>query len=84
MVNRMILANVLHRPVRTIVSVLAVGIEVGMVLLVVGLTTGMLNESAKRVEGVGADVMVQPPGASFSGHYHGAYAHQACRPAEGA
>lgn len=65
MVNRMIVANVLHRPVRTIVSVLAVGIEVGMVLLVVGLTTGMLNESAKRVEGVGADVMVQPPGASF-------------------
>jgi putative ABC transport system permease protein len=65
MVNKMIVANILHRPVRTIVSVLAVGIEVGMVLLVVGLTTGMLNEAAKRVEGVGADVMVQPPGASF-------------------
>lgn len=65
MVNRIIFANVLHRPVRTIVSILAVGIEVGMVLLVVGLTTGMLNEAAKRVEGVGADVMVQPPGASF-------------------
>ncbi|MGH9407423.1 MAG: ABC transporter permease [Terriglobia bacterium] len=65
MVNRMILANIVHRPVRTIVSILAVGIEVGMVLLVVGLTTGMLNEAAKRVEGVGADLMVQPPGASF-------------------
>lgn len=65
MINKMILANILHRPVRTVISVLAVAIEVAMVLLVVGLTTGMLNESAKRVEGLGADVMVQPPGASF-------------------
>lgn len=65
MINKMIVANILHRPVRTLVSVLAVAIEVAMVLLVVGLTTGLLNESAKRVEGVGADVMVQPPGASF-------------------
>ena len=65
MIGRMIVANVLHRPVRTAVSILAVAIEVGMVLLVVGMTTGMLSESAKRVEGVGAEIMVQPPGASF-------------------
>ncbi len=61
----MVLSNILHRPVRTAVSVLAVAIEVGMVMLVVGLTTGLLHESAKRVEGVGADILVQPPGASF-------------------
>jgi putative ABC transport system permease protein len=36
-----------------------------MVLLVVGMTTGMLDETAKRVEGVGAEVLVQPPGASY-------------------
>ena len=65
MVGRMIVANVFHRPVRTAVSILAVAIEVGMVLLVVGMTTGVLSESAKRVEGVGAEIMVQPPGASF-------------------
>jgi putative ABC transport system permease protein len=64
-VNKMILQNVLHRPVRTIVSVLAVAIEVGMVLLVVGMTTGLLSDSNRRVQGVGADVLVQPPGASF-------------------
>src|SRR5437763_896891 len=61
----MIMENVLHRPVRTIISVLAVALEVAMVLLVVGMTQGLLNESARRVEGVGADVMVQPPGSSF-------------------
>lgn len=65
MINRMVLQNILHRPVRTAVSVLAVAIEVGMVMLVVGLSTGMLHESAKRVEGVGADILVQPPGASM-------------------
>jgi len=63
--NRMILANVAHRPVRTVISVLAVAIEVAMVMVVVGLTSGLLQESAKRVEGIGADVMVQPPGSSY-------------------
>jgi len=61
----MVLENILHRPVRTGVSVLAVAIEVAMVMLVVGLTTGLVHESARRVEGVGADILVQPPGASF-------------------
>lgn len=65
MVNKMIIANILHRPVRTVVSVLAVAIEVGMVMLVVGLTHGLVNETARRVEGVGADIMVQPPSSSF-------------------
>jgi putative ABC transport system permease protein len=64
-VNRMIVSNVLHRPIRTAVSVLAVAIEVGMVMVVVGLCHGLVQESAKRVEGVGADILVQPPGASF-------------------
>ena len=63
--NKMIVANVMHRPIRTAVSILAVAIEVVMVMLVVGLTTGLLNDSLHRTEGIGADVMVQPPGASF-------------------
>jgi putative ABC transport system permease protein len=65
MVGRMIFHNIFHRPIRTVVSVLAVAIEVGMVMLVVGLTHGMLRDSADRVGGLGADVMVEPPGASM-------------------
>jgi putative ABC transport system permease protein len=61
----MILQNIMHRPIRTVVSILAVAIEVSMVMLVVGLTSGLLHETAKRVEGVGADILVQPPGASY-------------------
>jgi putative ABC transport system permease protein len=55
----------MYRPIRTIVSVLAVAIEVAMVILVVGLCHGLVNDSAKRVEGVGADILVRPPGSSF-------------------
>jgi putative ABC transport system permease protein len=65
MINKLIIANILHRPIRTAVSVLAVAIEVAMVILVVGLCHGLVNESAKRIEGVGADILVQPAGASF-------------------
>ncbi len=67
----MIVRNMLHRPVRTLVSVLAVGVEVSLVLVVVGLTSGLMQETAKRIEGIGADIMLQPPSASvflaFSG-----------------
>ena len=65
MKNKLIISNILHRPIRTAVSALAVAIEVAMVMLFVGLANGLVHDSARRVEGVGADIMVQPPGASF-------------------
>jgi putative ABC transport system permease protein len=41
------------------------------VVLIVGLTTGLLTETAKRIEGIGADIMLQSPSAqvflAFSG-----------------
>lgn len=63
--GQMIFANLRARPVRTLVSVLAVALEVIMILMIVGLTKGILNDTGKRVEGVGADIMLQPPGTSF-------------------
>ena len=41
-------------------------------IIVVGLTSGLLTESAKRTEGVGADIMVQPPSASIFMAFSGA------------
>ena len=71
MIRQLVINNVLHRPIRTIVSVLAVGVEVALVILIVGLTSGLLQETAKRIEGIGADIMLQPPSSSvflaFSG-----------------
>jgi len=63
--GELIVRNLLHRPLRTLIGVLAVAVEVALVVLIVGLTSGMLTETAKRIEGIGADVMVQPPAASF-------------------
>ena len=71
MIGHIILGNVVHRPLRTLISLFAVAVEVTLVIVIVGLTSGMLQETAKRIEGVGADIMLQPPSASvflaFSG-----------------
>jgi putative ABC transport system permease protein len=63
--NRMILANLLHRPVRSMISIVAIAVEVTLILVIVGFSIGMLNDSKKRQEGIGADIMVQPPNASM-------------------
>jgi putative ABC transport system permease protein len=72
MIGHLILRNVLHRPVRTVVTIIAVAVEVMLILIVVGLTTGMLSDTAKRIEGIGADIMVQPPSASIFMAFSGA------------
>jgi putative ABC transport system permease protein len=63
--NKLIFANLLHRPVRSIISVLAVAIEVVMILSIVGIFMGMLNDQKQRTNGIGADIMVLPSNASF-------------------
>jgi len=66
--NKLIFANLLHRPVRSIISVLAVAIEVVMILSIVGIFMGMLNDQKLRTNGIGADIMVWPSNASaFNG-----------------
>jgi putative ABC transport system permease protein len=63
--NKMIVANLVHRPVRSLISVIAIAVEVTLILVIVGLSLGMLEDAANRTVGIGADVMVQPPGSSF-------------------
>jgi len=65
MMNRMIVANLVHRPVRSLISIVAIALEVTLILLIVGLSMGILNDAKQRQVGIGADVMVQPPGSSF-------------------
>jgi putative ABC transport system permease protein len=62
--NKMIVANLVRRPVRSLISVSAVALEVILILLVVSFFYGQLNGSKASQIGVGADVMVQPPGSS--------------------
>jgi putative ABC transport system permease protein len=70
--NKMIVANLAYRPVRSIISIIAVGVEVTLIMLIVGLALGMLNDSKQRTQGIGADVMVRPPGTSVFTAFSGA------------
>lgn len=63
--NKMVFSNLVHRPLRTAISIVAIAVEVTLILLIVGLSVGILQDSADRTKGVGADVMVSPPGSSF-------------------
>lgn len=64
MMNKMIVANLVHRPIRSLISISAVALEVILILLIVSFFYGQLNGSKASQVGVGADVMVQPPGSS--------------------
>ncbi len=70
--NKLIFANLLHRPVRSIISVLAVAIEVVMILSIVAIFMGMLNDQKHRTNGIGADLVVRPSNTSFMNGVSGA------------
>jgi putative ABC transport system permease protein len=70
--NKLVFANLFHRPVRSIISVLAVAIEVIMILSIVGIFMGMLNDSKERTNGIGADLMMRPSHASIMNGISGA------------
>ena len=63
--NKLIFANLLHRPLRSVISISAVAIEVVMILSIVGIFMGMLNDQKARTNGIGADLMVLPSNASL-------------------
>lgn len=60
---KLVFTNVIHRPVRALVSVLAISLEVMLILLVMGIATGMIQDNADRQENLGADLIVRPANA---------------------
>src|SRR5438309_7341748 len=65
MMGELILRNLLHRPLRTLIGAMGIAVEVALVVLIVGLTSGLLTETAKRIEGIGADIMLLPANSSI-------------------
>jgi putative ABC transport system permease protein len=71
------LANVLHRPLRTGVSVLFIAVLTAQMITALALSYGTLNEVARRVQSVDAELVVLPQqenviftaGAAFSDKY---------------
>jgi len=72
MMNRMIVANLVHRPIRSAISIVAIALEVTLILLIVGLSLGILNDVKQRQAGMGADVIVLPSGSSVISGVSGA------------
>ncbi len=62
---RFLWANLWTRPIRSSLTLVAIGLQVFLVLFIVGLSGGVVREWGKRVEGVGADLFIQPPNSSI-------------------
>jgi putative ABC transport system permease protein len=70
--NKIVLENMKHRPMRSLLSILLIAVPVTMILCLIGLSRGMSEDSQARARGVGADVVVRAATASsvtsFSGN----------------
>ena len=64
MTARLVLENLKHKPMRSLLSMFLIAVPVTLILCLVGLSQGMLADSARRARGIGADIMVRPPGTS--------------------
>ncbi len=62
--NKLILGNLVHRPLRSLISAFAVAIEVIMILSVVAIFYGMLNGNRQQQTGIGMDMLVHPGAAT--------------------
>jgi putative ABC transport system permease protein len=63
--STLVAENLKHRPMRSLLSVLLIGVPVTLILTLVGLSSGMLADTAHRTRGIGADVIVRPPGSTL-------------------
>ena len=70
--NKLVIANLLHRPLRSLISITAIAIEVVMILSIVAIFMGMLDSQKERTNGIGADVVVMPSNASMMSGVGGA------------
>ena len=63
--TQIVVAGLRARPVRTAVGVLAVTLEVVLILLLVGVTNGAVEETGGRVKGVGAEIIFMDKTSSY-------------------
>ncbi len=64
MTVKLVLENLKHKPMRSLLSMFLIAVPVTLILCLVGLSQGMLADSARRARGIGADVIVRPPQSS--------------------
>jgi putative ABC transport system permease protein len=65
LVNRLVFENLKHRPVRTLLSAILIGVGVTMILSLKGVSEGVTTDMSERSRGTGADLAIRPPGSSL-------------------
>ena len=65
MILRLVWENVRYRPIRTLLSILLIGVSVSLILVIQGISQGFIEGSKKRYEGTGADVLFKSRGSSL-------------------
>lgn len=59
MIAKLVFENIKHRPMRSLLSILLIGVPATLILCLVGLSNGMIADSKQRQRGSGADIMVR-------------------------
>jgi len=62
--NKLVWANLIHRPMRSIISAAAIAIEVVMIMSVAAIFLGQIDGQKIRTNGIGADMIVRPPNSA--------------------
>ena len=62
--NKLVVGNLVHRPLRSLISAVAIAIEVIMILSIAAIMLGMLNGTRTRQTGIGMDMIAKPGTAS--------------------
>src|SRR4051812_16753121 len=65
MTLRLVWENIRFRPLRTLLSILLIGVPVMLILTLVGVTRGFMEDSKERTKGIGADIFVRPGNSSM-------------------
>ncbi|MGI8556637.1 MAG: ABC transporter permease [Pyrinomonadaceae bacterium] len=60
--DNLVFSNMTHRPARTLVSIVGIGIGVLLIIFTVGLANGSLRDRARREANVGAEIMFNASG----------------------
>jgi putative ABC transport system permease protein len=63
-IAKLVFENIRHRIMRTVLSILLIGIPVLLILIIAGLSHGLVDDSKNRARGIGADIAVRAPGSS--------------------
>lgn len=72
MTGTLVAANLKHRPMRSLLSVLLIAVPVTLILALAGLTEGMIQDARNRQRAVGADVVIRSSTAASAISFTGA------------